>query len=259
MLESFGDNRLAALGVLENLEVFRSLDRTGHRIADLLDDLCFADCAFGEIADLGLAMVPKLHGVMKVGTRQLVFPSNSIGRETQMRRNEQTLVKNPKWREYKDLFEFYVNPSQQIATALAGRTGTELRKRFVDFHQTIRLSYKKNDFGHYLAEPDIDLMVGFETGGTARLTKFREFIQHELEKQQSVTKVTAKNLDISQKLQNKTVKKRNAQALDFWGQTVNTQPSQATQDVRTPIVYKYNEGFTNAVRRPVYLNRILRT
>jgi chromosome transmission fidelity protein 18 len=255
-LESFGDVRLVAVGVLENLEAFRSPDPTGHRIADLLDGLCFADCAVGELAGLGLAGVPKLHGVAKVGVRQITFPSNTLARESQIRRNQQVIANNPKWREYRDLFDFYVSPSQQVAHMLTGRTGSELRKRFVDFHRMVKVTYKKNDFGHYIAEPDVDMIIGFEPGAPARLAKFREFIQHEIEKLQSAAKVT-KERDLSQKLTRVMKKKKAAPATDFWGQKIEQQLSQYTQDRRAPIVYKYNEGFTNAVRRPVYLSRIL--
>jgi chromosome transmission fidelity protein 18 len=256
LLESFGDIRLAAIGVLENLDSFRSPDPTGRRVADILDGLCFADCATGEIAALGLVDTPRLHGVARVGARQVVFPSTTLSREAQVRRNEQTIAKNPKWREYRDLFAFYVSPPQQVANVLAGRAGAELRNRFIEFHQAAKITYKKNDFGHYIAEPDVDLMLGFEPGAPARLAKFREFIQHEIEKIQSRPQV-ARERDIAQKLQGAQRKRKDAPATDFWGQKVDGQPSQYTQDRRAPIVYKYNEGFTNAVRRPVYLSRIL--
>jgi hypothetical protein len=116
------------------------------------------------------------------------------------------------------------------------------------------VTYRKNDFGHYLADPDVDIMLGFEPGAPARLTKFRELIQHELEKLQAGVKV-ARETDIAQKLHN-VKRRKNAPVTNFWGQKVAGQVSQYTQDRRAPIVSKDNEGFTNAVRRPVSLSRI---
>jgi chromosome transmission fidelity protein 18 len=255
MLESFGDVGLAAIGALENCESIRSADPTGHKMANLLDDLCFADCAYGEVAALGLAGIPPLHGTSRVGARHLVFPSSSFGREAQQRKNEAILAKNLRWRDYRDLFDLYVNPSAQIASVLTGRTGQELRQRFVEFHKFIKLAYKKNDFGHYMADPDVDLMLDFDMAGGARLTKFRELIQHELEKQQSVNKTV--DLTITDKLHRRVKKKKPNTPVDFWGQNLPSQPTQYTLDPRPPLFYKYNEGFTNAVLRPVYLARIL--
>jgi hypothetical protein len=74
ILESVGDNGL------ESCEIIKSADPTGHKIADMLDDLCFADCAYGEIVTLGLAGIQRLHGISRIGSRQLVFPSPSSGR-----------------------------------------------------------------------------------------------------------------------------------------------------------------------------------
>jgi hypothetical protein len=106
-----------------------------------------------------------------------------------------------------------------------------------------------------MADPDVDLMLDFDMAGGARLTKFRELIQHELEKQQSVNKTV--DLTITDKLHSRVKKKKPNTPVDYWGQNDPSQPTQYTLDRRPPLFYKYNEGFTNAVRRPVYLARIL--
>jgi hypothetical protein len=75
-------------------------------------------------------------------------------------------------------------------------------------------------------------------------------IQLEIKKQQSA----GKEMDLGIKLAR--TKKARA-AVDFWSHKVDDTPSQHTKDRRKPVVYKYHEGFTNAVRWPVYLARII--
>jgi hypothetical protein len=51
ILESFGNRGL------ENCEIIKAEDPTGHKVADMLHNLYFADCAHGEVATLGLARI----------------------------------------------------------------------------------------------------------------------------------------------------------------------------------------------------------
>lgn len=257
MMESFGDNSLLAAGVLENCENVRMMDQTGHRIADVLDGLCFADCAYGEIGALGMADVPRLHSWSKIGKRQLVFPTTIFGKEAQIRKSTQIVARNPWLRRNTGLLDLYANPSVQTSNVLCGRSTLELKERFVMFHKMIKLSYKKNSFGGFQAEPDIDVFIDFYGNGTSGLSKFREMIQRELDREQvDVMRLTA-DTSIAQKTRGRTKKRKPSVATDFWGQQVPMSLPAPVEDRRADLHYKYNEGFTNAVKRRVYLNRIL--
>ena len=256
MMESFGDNNLLAAGVLENSEILPWTDPTGHSYLEMLEGLCYGDCAHGELAALGLAGMPRLQGVSKIGSRQLVFPSQVFGKEAQVRRNTQLLTRNAAIRSNFEFLDAYVNPSMQTTNVLSGRTMPELRARFVSFHKYLNLSYKKNAFGHFQSDPDIDSFLEFDGKGIAHLTRFRELIQRELDREQApVKKISAEKLPDDHYLKGK--RKNQKAAVDFWGQKVEAPLSVMSEDTRAELYYRYNEGFTNAVRRKVYLPRIL--
>ena len=255
MMESFGDNSLLAAGVLENSEILPWTDPTGHSYLEMLEGLCYGDCAHGDLAMLGIAGMPRLQGVSRIGSRQLVFPSQTFGKEAQVRRNTQMLKKNQRLRNGLDYVDAYVNPSMQTTNVLMGRTQPELRARFVNFHKYLQLSYKKNAFGHFQSEPDIDTFLDYTGRGVGHLTRFREMIQRELDREQApVKKISVEKLPDEHYLKGKRKQKT---PVDFWGQKVEAPLSVASEDTRADLFYKYNEGFTNAVRRKVYLPRIL--
>ena len=254
MMETFGDNRLLATGVLENSEILPWSDPTGHSYAEMLDGLCYADCANGFIASLGLAGVPKLQGVSRIGSRQLMFPTATFGKEAQVRKNHNLLRNNAKLRNNFELLELYMDPSMQTSNVLFGRTLPELRARFVGFHKLLNISYKKNSFGHYQSEPDIDMFLDYTGNGVGHLTRFRELMQREMGREEAdIRKIT------TEKSRDDYVKgrKKKKAAVDFWGQKIEAPLSVYSVDKRPELYYRYNEGFTNAVRRRVYLERIL--
>jgi chromosome transmission fidelity protein 18 len=257
ILESFAGNPLIAMGALDNMERVQTPDPNGRKMCEFLDDLCYTDRARGDLGNLGLAGMPKTRGIPRLGTWQLMWPTALLGKDAQARRNEELLRKNPVWREHRDLIELYLNPSQQVINMLSGRLGAGLRDAFVAFHKRIKVRYTKNSVGHYHSEPDIDSLLGFDEVGTVRLTRFRELIQYELEREEHVKKARPTGLTATEKLKSReTVKHKDS--VDFWGRKVEgAATTQVSRNQRSPMIYKYNEGTTNAVRRPVYLPRFL--
>ncbi|OHS96770.1 ATPase, AAA family protein [Tritrichomonas foetus] len=265
-LESFGDNNLIAAGILENLENIKATGPAGRRIADVLDNLSFADTAYGEIAELGFACVPKLVGISHVN-RQLNYPTDSLTRENTFKKNQKLLI--GKIKQYTQLLSGYMDPDQQVLNALGMRGNDKLRNDFVSFHKAINVTYKKGLTGYYTSEPDIDsLLVYNRTFNynnnyvvTGKLSKFRELIQREIEK--DTVKVTKELLSttsgyrIEDKLKKNRSNPKSTIARDFWGNKIEIGLSQLSVDKRPSMYYRYNEGFTNAVRRVVMLERIL--
>lgn len=263
-LESFGDNQLVSMGILENLETVKSGGYANRRIADVLDNLSFADTSYGEIAQLGLACVPKLVGVSHIN-RQIVYPTDNFTYENTIRKNKKTLI--GKLKECAPLIQTYMNPDQQILNSLM-RGNDDIREKFVKFHKYVNVSYSKNISGFYNSDPDIDTLLTYNQNFTHNnynpsskiLTKFREFMHRELEKDTfQVTKYQNK-VTSGLRIEDKLKKKSDPKALvtkDFWGNVVDIGPSQMSLDRRPPTYYRYNEGFTNAVKRVVMLSRIM--
>ncbi|KAH0789388.1 chromosome transmission fidelity protein 18 [Histomonas meleagridis] len=253
ILETFGNNNLISTGILENIEHVKHNDPTGHRYLEVLDGLCYSDIVHGELSSLGLASVPKI-GTSHPAKQQLFFPSDSLGKEAMIHKNMKLLSHNPKLRENIQLIQCYLNPDPQLVHMLNSVTMDKLRERFIQFHKMIKINYKKNNFGHYVSEPDIDQLLCFNKNSLLGLSKFREMMQRELDKDQIISQQSFGGKRISDKLKSQQNKKSTVK--DFWGQEITTQKTQVEE--RPTIIYKYNEGFTNAVRRKVYLERILK-
>ena len=261
-LESYGDHNLVSLGILENIENFKTVGPSSRRIAEVLDNLSFADTAYGEFAELGYACVPKLVGIPKVN-RQISYPTDSISCENTARKNDKLCI--GKIKNSLPLLSAYLDPDPQIVNLLTTRGNDSLKKNFVAFHKMLNISYKKTITGVYTSEPDIDTLITYNSPYssaplTTRLTKFREIIQRELEKDKVVmTKVssTQSGYRIEDKLTNRKGGTKSAIARDFWGNKIEVGLSQISIEKRPSMYYRYNEGFTNAVRRKVMLNRVL--
>ena len=229
--------------------------------------MSFADISYGEIAQLGFACVPKLVGVSHVN-RQINYPTDNFAYENTIRKNNKLLVGRLK--ECAPLIPSYMNPDQQVINALSMRGNDELREEFVNFHKYMNVTYSKNISGFYNSEPDIDTLLTFNRNfghnsynysANSKITKFREFIHREMEKEKDqVTKSTNKmssGLRIGDKLNKKKTDSKNLETRDFWGNKVEIGPSQMSQDRRPSMYYKYYEGYTKAVKRPVGLDRIM--
>lgn len=256
MLETFGNNSLIAAGVLENIENIKHNDPTGKRYLDVLDGLCYFDTVNGDISSLGFASIPKI-GTNKINNKQFVFPTDSLSKEALVKKTHKLLSKNMKLRESLPLLETYLNPNLQLAHMLSSKSSEPLREKYVQFHKYIKVSYSKNKFGHFISNPDIDQFLGYNNNSLLGLTSYREMIQRELDKDKVISQKNYGGKRISDKIQNQKNKKLNSSSKDFWGQEIKT-TQQISQSNRPLIFYKYNEGFTNAVKRKVYLDRILK-
>lgn len=256
LLETFGNNSLIASGVLENIEHIKNNDPTGRRYLDVLDGLCYFDTLNGDISSLGFANIPKL-GVSRINSKQITFPTDSLSKEALAKKNQKILSQNIKLRESLPLLETYLNPNLQLAHMLSSKTSESLREEYVKFHKYINVSYSKNKFGHYVSSPDIDQFIGYNNNSILGLTGFREMIQRELDKDKIISQKSLSSKRIDDKLQSQKSKNIKSSNKDFWGQEIKT-TQVLSQDNRPPIFYKYNEGFTNAVKRKVYLDRILK-
>lgn len=267
-LESFGDNQLVSMGILENIENVKGGGYASRRIADVLDNLSFADISHGEIAQIGLACVPKLVGISHIN-RQINYPTDSFTYENTIRKNNKTLIGRLK--ECAPLLQTYMNPDQQVINTLPMRGYDGLREEFVNFHKYVNISYTKNISGFYNSEPDIDTLLIYNrnfghnnynySSSSKLLTKFREFMHREMEKDKfQVTKGSTKGssgMRIEDKLNKKKSEAKSLVTRDFWGNIVDIGPSQMSQDRRPPMYYRFNEGFTNAVKRVVMIDRIM--
>lgn len=256
-VEIFGNNRLIATGILENIENFKNADPTKSRLIEMLDNLCYVDIiGESEASNIGLASCSKLCGVANVG-RNIAFPSSSLGYEGSMKQTQNSLLKNPPFRLNADLVRSYLCPPQDMINFIIGRQGELLRSRIASFHKAIKLSYKKGNFGHYHSVPDIDLLLGLGQFSVTSLNKFRECIQNELESEGSLLKEMTMTGNRIQDRLGKVTKKDPIR--NFWGEEMDLTQTQETQTQRNngDVKYSYNEGFTNAVRRKVLLSRIL--
>lgn len=265
-LEAFGDNQLVSTGILENIETVKAGGYANRRIADVLDNLSFADTAYGEIAQLGLACVPKLVGVSHIN-RQIIYPTDTFTYENTIKKNMKLFV--GRFKECSPLISVYMNPDQQVINSLFMRGNEDLRDEFVNFHKYLKISYTKSISGFYNSEPEIDTFLtynqnfgrnNYNYSSSSKLSKFREFIQREMDKDKvQVTKSSAKGtsgMRIEDRLNRKKMDSRSLKSRDFWGNVVDIGPSQLSQDRRPTMYFRYNEGYTNAVKRVVKHNRI---
>ena len=252
-LDIFGNTRLVATGIFENMSSFANQDPTKGRVADMLDDLCYADIVGGEAADIAVAACPRLCGVEKIG-RNINFPSESISYDANIKRSANILMKMPVFRMNKDIVRFFLNPPTDIIQLIMTRAGDDLRKRFVDFHRAAKISYKKNTFSQYVSVPDVDIIIGINEFNVSSLNKFREVIQHDIESANtSLRDISSFGTRITDKLG----KNRRGPIRNFWGEEMDFTQTQETQVVDNGLKYTYNEGFTNAVRRKVPFSRIM--
>lgn len=261
-LESFGDNQLVSIGILENLGHVKS-GYGNRKIADVLDNLSWADTAYGDIAQLAYASVPKLAGVNSVN-RQIQYPTDSFTSENTITRNKR--IYQGKLRDCGPLLQTFLNPDQQLLNVLSMRDSNPLRQEFASFHKSLGITYTKTFTGNYDSSPDIDSLISFDENNahanyrsaSSRLNKFREMMVKEMERERHTDNVLASSgLRIEDKLSKKSNFARPQMARDFFGNVVEMRPSQFSLDKRATLYYRYNEGFTNAVKRKVMLNRIL--
>jgi len=254
-LEIFGENRIVSTGILENLENVKSNDPTRHNIAEMLDNLCYSDVLYGEYSEVALAATPRLVGITKIGNRQIQFPTSSISYETQSKKNQSLLLKHPFLRNNFALSMSYLNPSEDTINVVVSKAGSSLKKRIVAFHKKVGIQYKKNNFGHYISIPDFDSLIFLGDSSALALSKYREAIQHEIEIEKSDVEVLTGGGRISDKLGKKT----NKPIRNFWGEELDIAQTQSSIiESSFDLIYIYNEGVTNAVKRKVVLNRILK-
>lgn len=255
-VEIFGNTRLISTGILENLENIRNADPTRKRLVEMFDNLCYADVlGDSEASDMVIASCSKLCGVQNVG-RNIAFPTSSLGFEGSMRSTaNSSMLKNPMFRTGIDVYRRILCLPQEQINYVINRQGESLRKRITAMHQCITISYKKNAFGHYTSVPDVDNIIGLNNFSINNLTKYRECIQTEIESQGSLLK----ELSITgTRIQDKLGKSQRRDPIrNFWGEEMDLTQTQETQRNTGGLKFTYNEGFTNAVRRKVLVQRIL--
>lgn len=262
MLETLGDTKIVASGLLDNLtHIPKSIDPNGHRLVDFLDGLCYMDCAYGDIANLGIADAPKLIGVNRVNPVSVQFPMETIAKDSQINRNANLLKKYPIIRHNLPIISMILNPDQTTLNIITGRSGDALKAESYAYHKLFNISYKKDSFRHFTSEPNIDSLIIYRDVAQKilQLTKYRELMQIEIDSSLKSLTMNSYNRGkrIGETLNKRLVRKQQA-ARDFWGQKIEVGPTQFTEDKKPTLSYKYNDGFTNAVRRKVYLPRILK-
>ena len=250
-LEIYGNTKLIAEGIFENLSNFENMDPTKHRVVEMLDNICYSDIVGSEAGDIAIASCPKLCGVQKI-SRVIQFPSQCISYDANIKKSYSTMAKLPVFRLNPDVVRYYLNPPQDMIQFLSTKKGEPLRRQFFLFHQQAKIEYKKNSFGQYASTPDVDSLLGIKDFNSNSLTKFREMIQNDIEQ-------SSKSRDFQRgtRIEDKLGKQRRGPLRDFWGKKIDISQTQETQREHNELKYSYNEGFTNAVRRKVFLPRII--
>ena len=263
ILETYSNPTITSFGILENIEHIKTHDLTHYKMVEMLDLLSLVD-SFSYQNSMYLSCFskcPSLCGISKLSKYQLTFPSNSTGCEAAIKKTSTLLSKQPAIRSALELLPVFLSPPQDIETAII-KTNGPLREAAVSFHKKVNIKYKKDALGRYLSEPDVDGLIGFGKENIAALTKFRETIQHEIEKEQAFLKQLKEKRHSSQggRIGDRLhgLKAKKGKSRNFWGEETDIfSQSQLSQSQKEHLVYHYNEGFTNAVRRKVSLNRIL--
>lgn len=248
-LEIFGGTSLVSTGVLENIENLKTYDPTREKLCAILDNLSFADM-MGSECFYALASIPRL--ITQTRPLKFVrFPVESIEYESNARKNLLQCSKLVDFKNNLDIYRFYLAPPKDVLDHLMSSVGKDDISKFAIIHKLLKLSYKKNSFGHYTSEPDIDTILKIKGNPSTDFAKYREMITQELDKAALRKRSHVKNY--TDELSNN--KGSMGPIRNFWGEIIEYIPNQETP--LYSINYVYNEGTTNAVRRKVPLQRIL--
>lgn len=251
MLDAFNNNRRIGLGLLEIVDKTRANDPGHYKMCEMLDDLCYADAATPEFAALGLAAAPRLIGVphpdlYNATSRQLQEYENMAARGATAMMHHSLFRLSP------ELVRFYLNPPVDEIRFMTSPRGEWLRQRFVEFHRQMGITYKLNGQRYFMV-PDLEDFLNIGHTVIGELQPFRECIQNELEKSRPVREIGASKSitdTINQRKSSRPIR-------NFWGEVIELDATQTQTQHAPKMVYRHNEGYTNAVKRRVLLERLL--